>query len=139
MFNELIWEAIIQFVDIGGIVDHHCLNFLFVRIRFFRVHWMKLVDTRFNSVHGIYREVPIQSQYLVNRQCSILLIGDPYFVCLCEVLCFETFWKRFVRFNTLHHIHKMLQNCWRKSFLNTQNSGASGGWASPPGPYKVNI
>ena len=40
-------------------------------------------------MHGIYREVPIQSQYLVNRQCSILLIGDPYFVCLCEVLCFN--------------------------------------------------
>jgi len=33
-----------------------------------------------------------------------------------------------MRFNTLHHIHKMLQNCWRKSFLNTQNPGAS-----PPG------
>ena len=37
-------------------------------------------------MHGIFREVPIQSQYLVNRQCSILLIGDPYFVCLCELL-----------------------------------------------------
>ena len=36
-------------------------------------------------MHGIFREVPIRSQYLVNRQCSILLIGDPYFVCLCEV------------------------------------------------------
>ena len=26
---------------------------------------------------------------------------------------------------TLHHIHKMLQYCWRKSFLNTQNPWAS--------------
>jgi len=32
-----------------------------------------------------------------------------------------------MRFNTLHHIHKMLQNCWRKIFLNTQNPVASGG------------
>ena len=32
-----------------------------------------------------------------------------------------------MRFNTLHHIHKILQNCWRKNFLNTQNPGASGG------------
>jgi hypothetical protein len=32
-----------------------------------------------------------------------------------------------MRFNTLHHIHKMLQNCWRKSILNTQNPGASRG------------
>ena len=31
-----------------------------------------------------------------------------------------------MRFNTLHHIHKMLQNGWRKSFLNTQNLGAYG-------------
>ena len=39
-----------------------------------------------------------------------------------------------MRFNTLHHIHKMLQNCWRKSFLNTQNPWASGGGFAPRGP-----
>jgi hypothetical protein len=39
-----------------------------------------------------------------------------------------------MRFNTLHHIHKMLQNWWRKSFLITQNPGASGGGGlRPPG------
>jgi len=38
-----------------------------------------------------------------------------------------------MRFNTLHHIHKMLQNCSRKSFLNTQNPGAS---ATPRAPYQ---
>jgi hypothetical protein len=42
-----------------------------------------------------------------------------------------------MRYNRLHHIHKMLQNCWRKSFLNTQNPGASGRGASFPGtPYQ---
>jgi hypothetical protein len=27
---QLGWEVIVCFVDIGGIVDHHCLNFLFI-------------------------------------------------------------------------------------------------------------
>jgi hypothetical protein len=27
MFNELRWEVIVRFVDIGEIVKHHCLNF----------------------------------------------------------------------------------------------------------------
>jgi hypothetical protein len=27
MFNDLMWELFICFVDIGGIVDQHCLNF----------------------------------------------------------------------------------------------------------------
>jgi hypothetical protein len=30
MFNELRQELIVHFVDIGGIVDHHCLSFLFI-------------------------------------------------------------------------------------------------------------
>jgi hypothetical protein len=28
MFNDLRWGVIVRFVDIGGIVDHRCLNFL---------------------------------------------------------------------------------------------------------------
>ena len=28
MFNGLVWEVVVCFVDIDGIVDHHCLNFL---------------------------------------------------------------------------------------------------------------
>jgi len=27
--NELKYIVIVGFVDVGGIVDHHCLNFLF--------------------------------------------------------------------------------------------------------------
>jgi hypothetical protein len=27
--NFLFLEVIVRFVDIGGIVDHHCINFLF--------------------------------------------------------------------------------------------------------------
>jgi len=30
VFIELRWKISVPFVDIGGIVDHHCLNFLFI-------------------------------------------------------------------------------------------------------------
>ena len=30
VFSALRWEVIVRFIDIGGIDDHHCLNFLFV-------------------------------------------------------------------------------------------------------------
>jgi hypothetical protein len=30
VFSELRGEVIVRFVDIGGIVDHHCLNFIFL-------------------------------------------------------------------------------------------------------------
>ena len=30
MFNELRWDMIVHFVDIGGIVYYYCLNFLFI-------------------------------------------------------------------------------------------------------------
>jgi hypothetical protein len=28
--SELKWEEIVRIIDIGGIIDHHCLNFLFI-------------------------------------------------------------------------------------------------------------
>ena len=30
VFTDLRWEGIVQFVDIGGIVDRHCLDFLLI-------------------------------------------------------------------------------------------------------------
>jgi len=30
MVNDLRLEVVVHFVDIGGIVDHHCLSFLFI-------------------------------------------------------------------------------------------------------------
>jgi hypothetical protein len=29
VFDKLKWEVVVRFVDNSGIVDHHCLNFLF--------------------------------------------------------------------------------------------------------------
>ena len=30
VFSDIRWKVIVSFVDIGGIVDHQCLNFLFI-------------------------------------------------------------------------------------------------------------
>lgn len=32
MFSDLRWEAIVRFIEIGEIVDHLCLKFLFINI-----------------------------------------------------------------------------------------------------------
>ena len=34
MFNDFRREGIVRFVDIGRIVDHHCLNFIFIKLVF---------------------------------------------------------------------------------------------------------
>jgi len=36
MFNNLTCDVIVRFVNIGGILDHHCLNFLF--IHYYSIH-----------------------------------------------------------------------------------------------------
>ena len=41
VFSEWRWEVIVSFDDIGGIVDHHMLNFLFIILIFFQV-WNNL-------------------------------------------------------------------------------------------------
>ena len=33
MVSGLRWEVAVHFVDIDGIIDHHCLNFLFINYR----------------------------------------------------------------------------------------------------------
>jgi hypothetical protein len=34
VLGELMWEVIACFADIGGIIDHHCLNFLIIMYDF---------------------------------------------------------------------------------------------------------
>jgi hypothetical protein len=33
VYIYLIWEVIVRFVDIGGIIDDHCLNFPFIALK----------------------------------------------------------------------------------------------------------
>ena len=37
VFNDLVWEVIVCFVDIGGIVYHHWVNFLFLMSSSYRI------------------------------------------------------------------------------------------------------
>ena len=41
MFNDLKWAVAVRFVDIGGIVDRHCLNFLFITRQPFFFHYLQ--------------------------------------------------------------------------------------------------
>ena len=47
MFSELRWEVIVCFVDIGGIDDHYCLNFLFCG------EWVKMSGHCYVDIGGI--------------------------------------------------------------------------------------
>ena len=38
VFNGLRWEVVVCFVDIGGIVVLHCLNFLFIECSWLPIH-----------------------------------------------------------------------------------------------------
>ena len=37
VFSELMWEVVVRFVDIGGIVDHHSLNVFFINLNYLDV------------------------------------------------------------------------------------------------------
>jgi hypothetical protein len=50
------------------------------------------------------------------RESQLQIDNFKWHLPLIYIHCLEIFWRRFMRFNTLHHIHKMLQICWRKSF-----------------------
>jgi len=56
VFSELWWEVIIPFVDIVGIVDHHCLNFFHIMI------WISYKQTIKNL-----------SRFALIRKCCIAL------------------------------------------------------------------
>jgi hypothetical protein len=49
-FNDLRREVVVCFVEIDGIVDHHCLNFLFIIINInnkcglFCIQWFEVKD-----------------------------------------------------------------------------------------------
>ena len=46
---QLRWEVIVHFVDIGGIDDHHCLNFLFLTY-FFSYWWPIQMKVALNTI-----------------------------------------------------------------------------------------
>ena len=57
-FSELIWKVIVSFVDIGGIFDNHCLNYLFIApisIQFYGKYNNKVNDHVTSNQTTLYR------------------------------------------------------------------------------------
>ena len=61
VFNEWRWKGIVRFVDIGRIVDHHCLNFLFmVTLASIIAHYLLMSQVTYhhsrfcNSFFGVF-------------------------------------------------------------------------------------
>jgi hypothetical protein len=46
MTNESRWEVMVRFVYIGGIADHHCLNFLFITLLIFLAENVSRLNTK---------------------------------------------------------------------------------------------
>jgi hypothetical protein len=47
--NDLWWEVIFRFADIAGIVDHHCLNFLFILLWYYLCYFQFVREINFND------------------------------------------------------------------------------------------
>ena len=60
---------IVGFVDIGGIVDHHCLSFLFIEIYLFK--HLRLIDsenlTFYYSLHADHGKKETDTQFIVSE------------------------------------------------------------------------
>jgi hypothetical protein len=59
VFSELRWEVIVYFVDIGGIVDHHWLNFLFITIFSLLVSNVMWIYRQYADIVGKYK-IPLE-------------------------------------------------------------------------------
>jgi hypothetical protein len=49
VLHGLRWEVMFHFVDISGVFDHHCLNFLFIIVEI----WMRCFNRSYSFNHFI--------------------------------------------------------------------------------------
>jgi len=49
MFNELRSEVIVRFVDVGGIIDHHCFTFCHNLQSLWKILWNRLYFARIEN------------------------------------------------------------------------------------------
>ena len=54
MYNDMRWEVIASFVDIGGIIGYHCLIFLFIILT---RHTESMNAPRFNCLFFYFRYI----------------------------------------------------------------------------------
>ena len=62
MFSELRCEVIVCLVDIGGIHDHYCLNFLFCG------QWVKMRGDCYVDIDGIDDHHCLNFLFIINSQ-----------------------------------------------------------------------
>ena len=81
LFNDLRWEVIVCFVDIGWIVDHHCSNLIFIVIYLLTLIigyfvlslmvswllWIRVVDMVFNATLNNISVISWRSVLLVEE------------------------------------------------------------------------
>jgi hypothetical protein len=74
--NTVRWEVIVRFVDIGGIVDHDCLNFLFIIVGLvnFLLGLIKFYPTGISVVHR--PSLIIVATIFVNPCLLLLFLPD---------------------------------------------------------------
>jgi len=65
------WEVIVHFVDIGGIVDHHCLNLLF--INYYNLHKEHFIYIFYINLHCITISLVRKTQ--LTKAINIHLVG----------------------------------------------------------------
>jgi len=66
MFDDLRLEVVLRFVDIGGIVDHRCLNILFIIIYIQSILPMlsPLLSSHLYQVVASIKQSPLLSSHL---------------------------------------------------------------------------
>jgi hypothetical protein len=86
MFNDLRWELIVYFVNIGGIVDHHCLNFLIIKdnLLYYILYWwtMNNVDI-YQRSFIFYLYIP-SNPILISIEISIIFPTYLLWLFLCS-------------------------------------------------------
>ena len=67
LFNDLRWEVIVCFFDIGGIVDNHHLNFLFINIE---QVWVEIETDWFDLIFVAQRHFQQYFNYIMATSFS---------------------------------------------------------------------
>jgi len=74
VFNDLKWKVVVRFIDIVEIVDHHCLNFLFISNLNYLTH--EYIIRKINTHafgKGPWKKVKIDKSYF--GTCLIKIVG----------------------------------------------------------------
>jgi hypothetical protein len=92
VFSELRWEVIVCFVDIGGIDDHYCLNFLFcVNSNCHQFHQYQqnkqspLIITHWTKKESLNSNGHQFHQYQQNKQSPLLITHWEVIVCFVDI------------------------------------------------------